>query len=94
MSVVYSMKTLMFDLTIILLPKRSILLCCLTAEVMYCPSLFTELKLSDQFSSYVQFYLGNHFPSRALAAHLGGKVNHLNRSASKKSYFFLQYYIL
>ena len=55
------MKSLMFDLTTILLPKRLILLYCLIAKVMHYQNLFT----------------GSHFPNRALAAHLGGKVNQL-----------------
>ena len=50
---------------------------CFIAEIIRYQSLFTELKLSKQFSSYAQFYLGSHFPSRALAAHLGKKVNYL-----------------
>ena len=39
--------------------------------------LFTELKSSHKFIGYVQFYLGSHFSSRALAAHQNGKMNHL-----------------
>ena len=67
------MKSLLFYLTTIQLPKQLILLYCLIAKVMRYQNLFTELKLSDQFSSYVQFYLGTHFPSLAQGAHLGGK---------------------
>ena len=46
---------------------------CLIAKVMHYQTLFTEMKSSD-----VQFYLGIHFPSSALAAHQSGKVNHLD----------------
>ena len=71
------MKSSMLDLMTILLPKRLILLYCLIAKFMHYQNLFTELKLGNYFSSYVQFYLGSHFPNRALAVHLGGKVNDL-----------------
>ena len=66
------MKSLTFDLTTILLSKRLILLYCLITNVMHHQNLFTELKLSHYFSSYVQFYLGSHFRNGALAADLEG----------------------
>ena len=72
-----SMKSLIFDLTKILLPKRLVLTCSLIAKVMHCQILFTEMKSSYWFLSYVQFYLGSHFLSCALAAHLSEKMNHL-----------------
>ena len=50
---------------------------CLISEVVSYQSLFTELKLSKKFSSSARFYLGSHFPSRALVACLGRRVNYL-----------------
>ena len=41
-----STKSLIFDLTKILLPKRLVLTYGLIAKVMHCQVLFTELKLS------------------------------------------------
>ena len=70
-------KSIIFDLMTILLSKRLIFLYCLIAKVMHYHNLFTKLKLSFYFLSYVQFYLGSHFLSRALAAHQGRKVNPL-----------------
>ena len=60
---VNSTKSLIFDLTKIPLPKRLILTYCLIAKVMLYQILFTELKSSYKFLSYVQVYLGSHFPS-------------------------------
>ena len=73
-----STKRLIFDLTKILFPKRLVLTYSLIAKVMHYQILFTELKSRYQFLSYVQFYLGGHFSGSALAAHLSGKMNHLN----------------
>ena len=61
----------------LLLPKRLVLTYSLVTKVMHYQILFTGLKSSYLFLSYVQFYLGSHFPSLALAAHLNGKVYHL-----------------
>ena len=58
MPFVNSTKSLVFDLTEILLPKRLVLIYCLILKVIHFEILFTELK-----SSYVQFYLGSHFPN-------------------------------
>ena len=74
---VNSTKSLIFDLKKILLPKRLVLTYSLIAKVMHNQILFAELKSSHNFLSYVQFYLGSHFPSCALATHLSGKMNHL-----------------
>ena len=60
---VNSTRSLIFDLTKILLPKRLVLTYSLIAEVMHYQILFTEFKSSYWFLSYVQFYLGSHFPS-------------------------------
>ena len=60
---VNSTNSLIFDLMKILLPKRLVLTYSLIGKVMHCQVLFTELKSSYQFLSYVQFYLGSHFPS-------------------------------
>ena len=57
-----STKSLVLDLTKILLPKRLVLTYSLIVKVMHY-LLFTELKSSCWFLSYVQFYLGSHFPS-------------------------------
>ena len=58
-----STKSLIFGLTKILLPKRLVLTYSLIAKVMHYQILFTELKSSYQFLTYVQFHLGSHFPS-------------------------------
>ena len=60
---VNSTKSLIFKLKKILLPKRVILTYSLIAKLMQYQILFTELKSSYYFLSYVQFYLGSHFPS-------------------------------
>ena len=62
-SFVNSTKSLIFDLTKIILPKRLVLTYSLIAKVMHYQILFTELKSSYKFLIYVQFYLGSHFPS-------------------------------
>ena len=71
------MKYLIFDSTKILSPKRLVLTYSLIAKVIHYQTLFTELKSRYKFLSYVQFYLGSHFPSLALAVHQSGNVNHL-----------------
>ena len=48
---IYSMKSLIVDLTTILLPKRLILLYCLIAKVMYYQNLLTFVKSSLGCSS-------------------------------------------
>ena len=48
-------KSLIFDLTKILLPKHLVLTYSLIAKVMYYQILFTELKPSYQFFSYIKF---------------------------------------
>ena len=58
-----STKSLIIDLTKILLPKCLVLTYSLIATVMHYQVLFTELKSNYWFLSYVQFYLGGHFPS-------------------------------
>ena len=60
---VNSTKSLIFDSMKILLPKHSVLTYSLIAKAMHCHILFTELKSSYLFLSYVQLYLGSHFPS-------------------------------
>ena len=57
-------KSLILDLTKILLPKRLVLTYSLIANVIYYQILFyrTEMELLV-FKNYAQFYLGNHFPS-------------------------------
>ena len=40
---------------------------------------FYRIEVELLVLSYVQFYLGSHFPSWALAAHLIGKMNHLKK---------------
>ena len=60
---VNSTKRLIFDLTKILLPKRSVLTYSLIAKVMHYQTLYTEWELSYYFLSYVQFYLVSQFPS-------------------------------
>ena len=60
---VNSTKSLIFDSTKILLPKRLVVTYSLTAKVMHYQILFTELKSSYWFLTYVQLYLGSHFPS-------------------------------
>ena len=60
---VNSMKSLIFDSTKILLPKRLDLTYSLIAKVMHYQILFTELKSSYQFLSSVRFYMGSNFPS-------------------------------
>ena len=57
---VNSTKSLIFGLTKIPLSKLLILIYCLIAKVIHHQVLFTELKSSYQFLSYVQFYLGSH----------------------------------
>ena len=57
-----SAKSLIFDITKILLPKRLVLTYSLIAKVMYHQILFAELKSSYQFLSYFQFCLGSYFP--------------------------------
>ena len=157
MSFVNSTKSLIFDFTSIVLPKRLIFIYRLIAKVMHGQTLYTELtflenesvrlnclplprigvlhfpqvisrfdntsdliemnlrkdnclyslhadgivslnldfkmqfgnrllKLSDELSSYVRFYLGSHFPSRVLATYHGGKVNHLKSSLNYQQY--------
>ena len=68
------MKSLIFDSTKIgpLFPRRLILTYSCEGYALS-DTFFTEL--SYQFSSYVQFYLGSHFPSCDLASHQRGKVN-------------------
>ena len=60
---VNSTKSLISNLTKILLPRRLILTYSLIAKVMHYQILFTELNSSYWFLSYVLFYLGSHFPS-------------------------------
>ena len=60
---VNSMKSLIFDLTKILLPKHLVLTYSLIAKVMYYQIHFTELKSSYYFLSYAQFCWGSRFPS-------------------------------
>ena len=55
-------KSLIFDLTKIPLSKCLVLTYGLIAKVMHYQIIFTELILSYQFVSYVQFYLGSNFP--------------------------------
>ena len=51
-----SMRSLIFDLTKILLPKRLVLTYSLIEKFMHYQMLFTELKSIYYFLSYVQFY--------------------------------------
>ena len=75
LSLINSKKSLIIDLTTILLPKRLILIYCLIAMVMHYQS-FYRIEI-ERLVFNVQFYLGSHFPSRALTAHQGRKVNHV-----------------
>ena len=75
---VNSTKRLIFDLTRILLPKCLVLTYSLIANVIHYQIIFSELKSSHWFLSYVQFYLSSHFPRWALAAHLSEKWITLN----------------
>ena len=52
---VYLTKSLIFDLTTILLPRHLILLYCLIAKVMHYQNLFTKLKLSNFFQVMSSF---------------------------------------
>ena len=63
-----SMKSLIFDSTNILLPKRLVFTYSLIVKVMHYQIPFTESKSSYQFLSYVQFRSGGHFSERAEAA--------------------------
>ena len=55
------MKHLIFDLMKISFPNCLINIYCLIVEVLNDQNLFTELNLGNWFSSYVQFYSGDHF---------------------------------
>ena len=59
---------LVFDLTKIPFVKLLISIYRLIVEVLNDQNLFTESNLGDLFSSYVQFYSGDHFSERATAA--------------------------
>ena len=62
------MKHLVFYLTKLPFLKRLIGISLLIIEVLKDHNLFTESKLANWFSSYVQFCSGGHFSERAEAA--------------------------
>ena len=63
-----SVKRLVFDLTKIPFLKRLIGIFRLIVKVLDDQNLFTESKLANCFSSYVQFCSCGHFSERAEAA--------------------------
>ena len=65
---VNSVKRLVFDLTKLPFLKRLIGISRSIAEVLNDQNLFTELTLTNWFSSYVQSCSGGHFSERAEAA--------------------------
>ena len=71
------MKSSMFDSTKMLLPKRLVLTYSLIAKAMHYQILFYRNEIELLVLSYVQFYLGNHFPSELWLLIREGKVNHL-----------------
>ena len=75
---VYLIKSLMFHLTTIPLPKRFILLYCLIAKVMYeLSESFYKIEIERLVFKLCPVLFGWSFSKSSLAAHLGGKVEHL-----------------
>ena len=51
---------------------------------MYYQILFTELKSSHWFLSYIQFYWGSRLRGGALVAHHCGKMDHLKEDGETR----------